>query len=352
MIDKMLQPKATGSSSRDETARGDKLPSLLAVDVDRHYGLFAQAYQHEVHALIQQLLNATNLEEVGKADGLTTAIFLQMYDYLKNLAPEDILKLNLRARLYRFTVDRCFGQLVSEYEAQMSNAVQQLSDKDSLEQSAAVTALAEEIFTSIRQRLSHCDQQAIRTPQFWLWLHNCVIAYCFIQLFETYRPQLETFVLQLSNHTADAEDIVQQALLDVFKNLKAQGVPSKGPFDPKRWIFTVAKNAFLKSLRKSNETGRDLSIDSVTEEHPVFDIVDDGNIPPDEVVVIAESQRNLAELVSKLREPFREIIWLRFFDDLSTEEVAARLSMKPGTVRSYIHRGIRLLRWAYEDKGL
>ena len=156
-------------------------------------------------------------------------------------------------------------------------------------------------------------------------------------------------MLRLSSNTGDTGDIVQQALLNAFKHLKEHGIPSKGTFDPKGWIFTIAKHAFLKSLRKNNPSGKDLSIDNVSEEHPVFEIMDDYNLPPDMALELAETQRLLAELISQLPEPYREIIQLRVDDDLSTEEIAARLSMKPVTVRSYVHRAIKLLR---QQKGL
>jgi len=325
------------------------LRSLLAIDVDAHFGSFTQAYHQEVRVIVRQLLNATHQGEMDEADTLATAIFLQMYSYLKNLEPEEILKQHLWTKLYQFTVDRCFGLLLGKYETRMYNSVRRLLHKSKSEQSAAVIELAEEIFTSIRRNLSHCDQQAIRTSQFWLWLHNCIIAHCFELLFETYRPQLEAFVLGLGSNTHEAEDIVQQAFLNAFKHLKSHGVPSKGPFDPKGWIYAVAKYAFLKSVRRSNHARRDLSIDSLTEEHPVFEIVDECTVPPDEAVRIAEFRRQLAELVSQLREPYREIIRLRVFNDLSTKEIAARLSMKPVTVRSYIHRGIKALQ---KQKGL
>jgi RNA polymerase sigma-70 factor (ECF subfamily) len=321
------------------------LRSLLAVDLDAHFGSFIKLYHHEVRIIIRQVLNAAHLEEVEEADTLATAIFLQMYSNLKNLKPEEILKQHLWTKLYHFTVDRCFGQIVGKYETRMYNAVQQLLDQNKLEQSAAVITLAEEIFTSIRQQLRFCDQQAIHTSQFWLWLYNCIIAHCFEQLFETYRSQLEVFVLRLSSNSDDAEDIVQQALLSAFKHLKAHGIPSKdSTFNSRGWIFTIAKRAFLKSLRRNNPSGRDLSIENVSEEHPIFAIVDDCNVPPDVVLELAETQRYLAELVSGIPEPYREIVHLRFLDDRSNEEIAVLLSMKPVTVRSYIHRGIKLLR--------
>ncbi|HKV57364.1 MAG TPA: RNA polymerase sigma factor [Ktedonobacteraceae bacterium] len=320
------------------------LRSLLAVDVDVHFEMFTKAYHNEVRNIVRQVLNARRPEETSNADSLASVVFLQMYGYLKNLKPDELLKQHLWTKLYQFTVERCFSELLAAYQTHMYNAVQGLLNKDKLEQGRAVMALAEEIFTCARQQLGHCDQQAIQAPLFWLWLYNSIISHCFEHLLETYRPQLEAFVLRLSSNSDEAEDIVQQALLNAFKHLKAHGVPSRGTFDPRAWIFTIAKRAFLKSLRRRNPFGQNLSIDNVSEEHPVFEIEDDYNVSPEAILEISEAQRYLAELVSQLAEPYRTVMRLRFHDDLTNEEIAAQLDMKPVTVRSYIHRGLKRLR--------
>lgn len=336
-----------GSPLFSETA----LRSLLAVDVDAHFEVFVKTYHNEVRDIVRQILNAKYPEETGDADALASAVFLQMYGYLKNLKPDELLKQRLWARLYQFTVERCFSKLLAAYQTRMYKAVQGLLNKDRLDQSRAVMMLAEEIFTCIRQQLGHCDPQAIHAPLFWLWLYNSIIAHCFEHLLETYRPQLEAFVLRLSGNIDEAEDIVQQALLNAFKHLKAHGIPSRGTFDPRGWIFTIAKHAFLKSLRGKNPSGQDLSIDGVSEEHPVFEIEDRYTVSPEVVLELAEARRHLTELVSQLAEPYRTIIRLRFLDDLTNDEIAARLEMKPVTVRSYIHRGLKMLRQHMKPPG-
>ena len=334
-----FDPGNCSSLSSETTLR-----SLLAVDVDAHFEVFVKTYHSEVRDIVRQILDAKHPEELSNADSLASTVFLQMYGYLKNLKPDELLKQHLWTKLYQFTVDRCFSKLLDAYQTRMQQAVQGLLNEDRLDQGRIVMAFAEEIFTCVRQQLGHCDQRAIHAPLFWLWLYNSIIAYCFEHLLETYRPQLEAFVLRLSNNIDETEDIVQQALLNAFKHLKAHGIPSRGMFDPRGWIFTIAKHAFLKSLRGKNPSGQDLSIDDVAEEHPVFEIEDHYNVSPEATLELSETRKHLAELISQLAEPYRTIIHLRFLDNLANDEVAARLAMKPVTVRSYIHRGLKMLR--------
>ena len=55
-------------------------------------------------------------------------------------------------------------------------------------------------------------------------------------------------------------------------------------------------------------------------------------------------REQLTELVNELREPYREVVRLRYLEDCEVEEVAARVGRTPGTVRSQLTRGLDLLR--------
>ncbi len=323
----------------------ETLRKLLAVNVDKHFGILVRTYQDEIRSITWQLTSTRQSGRSATADAIAQEAFVQMYGELKNFKADDILKLSIWPRLYQITVDRCLGQLVRKYESQIYNSVQRLLDKSKLEQSQKVLALAETIFSQIRRELKDCDARAIQTPKFWDWLHNLIIAHCFELLIETYRSQLQASVLKLGCHPDHAQDIVQEALLSAFRSLKEHGIPDKkDAFDYKGWIFQIAKHAFFKSLRKNNSSLKEMSIDHAAEEHAVFDIVDEHNVSPHTALELAEAQKNMEELIDKLPEPYRKIIRFRFLSDLSNAEIALRLTMKEVTLRTYIHRGLKQLR--------
>lgn len=73
---------------------------------------------------------------------------------------------------------------------------------------------------------------------------------------------------------------------------------------------------------------------------------------PDELAEKVEAQRRLAEIVLGLAPIYRDVILLRFFDDLSTNEIAARLAVPPGTARRRLVTAVEQLRTrlqAHED---
>jgi RNA polymerase sigma-70 factor, ECF subfamily len=323
----------------------ETLRKLLAIDLDTYFKLLVQAYHNEVRAIVRQLISAEQSEQIAMADAIAAEIFVCMYSDLKNFKPDEMLEQPIWARLYKITVEYSLGWVVKKYESQMYSSVQRLNNRSRLEQSREVIILAEEIFTKVRQELSNCDSQAIETPEIWVWLHNLIIAHYFEQLLETYRPQLEAFVFRLSRSVDNSQDIVQDALFSAFKFFREHGIPDKrDTFDSKHWIFQIARHEFFKSLRKTLAPGKEVSISHAPEEHPIFEIEDDRNVPPDVVLEIKENQKRVRELVGKLSEPYRTIIQLRYFDHCSGAEIATRLEMKEVTVRTNIHRGIKLLR--------
>lgn len=71
---------------------------------------------------------------------------------------------------------------------------------------------------------------------------------------------------------------------------------------------------------------------------------------PDEVVERVETHRLLAELVASLSEPNRTAVAMRYYDDLTPAEIAARLGVPAGTVRARIHRGLAELRERLDER--
>jgi RNA polymerase sigma-70 factor (ECF subfamily) len=71
---------------------------------------------------------------------------------------------------------------------------------------------------------------------------------------------------------------------------------------------------------------------------------------PDEVVSRVETHRLLAELVASLSEPNRTAVAMRYYDDLTPAEIAARLGVPAGTVRARIHRGLAELRERLDER--
>ncbi|MGH7634137.1 MAG: RNA polymerase sigma factor [Gemmatimonadaceae bacterium] len=167
-------------------------------------------------------------------------------------------------------------------------------------------------------------------------------------------PQLEAvarFALSLTRDRADAEDLVQETFLRAFRHWDTFIVGK----DPRRWLFTITRNVFVRQRRAAG-----LIVES-----------DDGDIDalPSVVSHVAAMRSGLGALfdeldvgpaiaraVDALPEPHRSVILLVDVEGQSYGEAAAILEIPVGTVRSRLFRARRavqgeLIAFA-EDAGL
>ncbi len=142
----------------------------------------------------------------------------------------------------------------------------------------------------------------------------------------------------------DAEDIAQDTFLKAWKNLKGYE-PDKAQF--KTWLMRIARNTVIDYLRKrriavfsefENEQGGS-RIENTPGEEPL----------PDEVVARAHDAHEVEEALKKLSPSYREVMLLRYMNQLSFEEICEVLGEPSNTVRSRHRRGLAQLRELLQD---
>ena len=133
----------------------------------------------------------------------------------------------------------------------------------------------------------------------------------------------------------DAEDAVQTAFLDAFRNLN--GFHGRSRFSS--WLTRIAMNAALMRLRMSRRK-RETSLDEVTETgevrgkfHPV-----ELRLNPEQEYLSKESRLLLEKGIKKLRPLHVEVLHLRDVQQLSAKETARLLELPVGTVKARLHR--------------
>lgn len=133
----------------------------------------------------------------------------------------------------------------------------------------------------------------------------------------------------------DAEDAVQTALLDAFRNL--HGFHEWSRFSS--WLTRIAMNAALMRVRV-NRRKREISLDGVTEAsepRAIFQLVET-RLNPEQEYLRKERRVLLHEGLKKLRPLYVEVLWLRGLQELSAKEAATRLEVPVGTVKARLRR--------------
>ncbi len=161
------------------------------------------------------------------------------------------------------------------------------------------------------------------------------------ELFDRHYGPAGRFVFQLGNDftAEDAEEICQEAFLSVIKHLDS----FQGHCQFQTWLFRIAANKardYRQRLRAAKRGGGQTTI-SLQSDLPANGAVLDppSRAPgPDAALMDAERAALLHRALEQLGEPCREIIELRYFGDLSYEELSRSLALNPKTVSSRLSK--------------
>lgn len=130
----------------------------------------------------------------------------------------------------------------------------------------------------------------------------------------------------------DAKDIAQETFIRAFRSLDR--FDERRPLKP--WLLRIAANLSRNQLRSSGRYWAALTRFGRRE-------IDENWSVAEETSTQEEKSRTLWAAVRRLRQADQEVVYLRYFLDLSVEETATALEIAPGTVKSRLHRSLRRL---------
>ncbi len=160
----------------------------------------------------------------------------------------------------------------------------------------------------------------------------------FAQLHSRYYPKIYKFIAYKIARSEDAEDISSQIFLKTWEYLTSSRENKIRNF--RAFIYKAARNNVAGFYRMQGNTPKILDIDDTEYEIDLPDVRED--IFKKQLTI--QDTEQLIECTQKLHDSYREIIALRFFEELTIEEIAEVIGKKPGNVRVLIHRGLQALR--------
>jgi len=144
----------------------------------------------------------------------------------------------------------------------------------------------------------------------------------FQALFEHFAPRIKAVMLKGGVNMMQAEDLMQDVMMTVWRK-SAQFSPDRGTVSA--WIFTIARNARIDLFRKASSR----PYDDVYE----MEIAADDQSSDDAMLQI-EREECVSAALEDLPQDQREVIQLAFIADMSQSEIAKKLSLPIGTVKS------------------
>lgn len=140
----------------------------------------------------------------------------------------------------------------------------------------------------------------------------------------------------------DAEDIVQDVFVRAYMALRRYSVLQRQELKVRSWLYKITWNVYFTHMSRSKASAL-IPLDLSTEGEWLDHEEEQG---PELAYEQGEQRQELEILVSTLPHHYRIVVSLYYFDELNYQEIANLLKQPVGTVKVYVHRGLRLLRKA------
>ena len=162
------------------------------------------------------------------------------------------------------------------------------------------------------------------------------------QLHRDHYAKLWSSVQRILNNPTLADDVVQEAFIKAHRDIKRfEGQSQLGT-----WLYRIAVNQSLDTIRKRQRTERWLSFLAPVSDDENQPVVPEGHVAPMVSAGLenAELRDTIFEAMGELSVEHRAVVQLRLIDEMSLEETAQLLRCKPGTVNSRLHYACEHLR--------
>ncbi|MBI2270416.1 MAG: sigma-70 family RNA polymerase sigma factor [Bacteroidetes bacterium] len=162
----------------------------------------------------------------------------------------------------------------------------------------------------------------------------------FADLMGRYRDSVYFMLLKMVGNKDDADDLTIEAFAKAFKRLD-QYTPS---FAFSTWLFKIATNNCIDFIRKkkNNTFSIDKTVEGAEGGEMSITLRSDF-LDPEEKMQKKQKVKMLHDVVDKLKPRYRQLVELRYFEELSYEEIAVRLELPIGTVKAQLFRARELL---------
>jgi RNA polymerase sigma factor (sigma-70 family) len=164
----------------------------------------------------------------------------------------------------------------------------------------------------------------------------------FAALYQRSSAHLFAVILRINRDRAQAEDILQEVYLAVWRAASAFDAARSQPLT---WLTSIARNRAIDSLRRAaSQPALQVSQRHDDEDDDVYDQTADDSPGPLELLTQSAEARKLRDCLQELSAAQRHSLALAYFDGLTHAEIAGRMQQPLGSVKSWVRRGLQSLK--------
>ena len=164
----------------------------------------------------------------------------------------------------------------------------------------------------------------------------------FERIVDDYQRRLYGFALRMTGNREDAEEIVQDAFVRAYRALVKMDPKQRAELRLQPWLYTITLNVTRNRLRSKRPTN--VALDSLADPDALLNETQEGPDQPEQIVERGADMVLVEQALLQLPMHLRAAATLRFIEGRSHPEIAEILDQPIGTVKSHVHRAVRILR--------
>ncbi len=164
----------------------------------------------------------------------------------------------------------------------------------------------------------------------------------FERIVDDYQRRLYGFALRMTGNREDAEEIVQDAFVRAFRALGKMTDVQRRELRLQPWLYTITLNVTRNRLRSKRPTN--VALDALADPDALLNTTQEGPEQPEQIIERGTDMALVEQALLQLPMHLRAAATLRFIEGRSHPEIAEILNQPIGTVKSHVHRAVRILR--------
>tara|TARA_Y100000389_G_C17377674_1_gene472562 strand:+ start:400 stop:1017 length:618 start_codon:yes stop_codon:yes gene_type:complete len=190
------------------------------------------------------------------------------------------------------------------------------------------------------KKLSHLSEKAQKDYNLIIRATEEKDQQAFSELMDKYKDPIYFMLLKMVNNNDDAEDLTLEAFGKAFNRLN-QYTPN---FAFSTWLFKIATNNCIDFLRKKkkNVMSIDNRVSNKDGEEYMFEIKSEG-MTPKQIAMNDQKIQLMRQYVKKLKPRYQTLVEMRYFKELSYDEISEEMRLPLGTVKAQLFRAREFL---------